>query len=50
MNVATNDPDTLVRDLGEIPRTPLEEGIRQTVMTFERLHREGRLDTRDLES
>jgi len=44
------DDSAVVRDLGEIPRTPLEEGIRQTVMIFERLQREGRLDTRDLES
>lgn len=39
----------LVHDLKEIPRTPLEEGIRQTLEIFERLHQEGRLDTADLD-
>lgn len=43
------DDSALVHDLGEVPRTPLAEGIRQTLEIFERLHREGRLDTKDLE-
>ena len=43
------DDSALVRDLGEAPRTPLERGIRETIEIFERLHRAGRLDTRDLE-
>lgn len=36
------------RDLGPAPPTPLAEGVRQTVETFARLHREGRLDAREL--
>lgn len=43
------DDSALVRDLGDVPRTPLAEGIRQTVTVFERLQREGRLDTKDLD-
>jgi nucleoside-diphosphate-sugar epimerase len=44
------DDRALVHDLGDIPRTPLAEGIRQTIAIFERLRREGRLDTKDLDS
>jgi nucleoside-diphosphate-sugar epimerase len=44
------DDSALVRDLGSIPRTPLEEGIRQTIDIFSRLRQEGRLDARDLDS
>jgi UDP-glucose 4-epimerase len=40
----------LVRDLGEVPRTPLEQGIRETGGIFDELRREGRLDASDLES
>ncbi len=43
------DDSALVRDFGEVPRTPLEEGIRETLAIFERLHRQGRLDTSDLD-
>jgi len=43
------DDSALVRDLGSVPRTPLDEGIRKTIEIFERLQREGRLDTKDLE-
>lgn len=43
------DDSALVRELGEVPRTPLERGIRETLEIFERLHRAGRLDARDLE-
>ncbi|HKS97725.1 MAG TPA: NAD(P)-dependent oxidoreductase [Terriglobia bacterium] len=43
------DDSALVHDLGDVPRTPLESGIRQTLEVFERLQREGRLDRRDLE-
>ncbi|MFB3920609.1 MAG: NAD-dependent epimerase/dehydratase family protein [Terriglobia bacterium] len=42
------DDSALVRDLGSVPRTPLEEGIRKTLEIFESLHRKGRLDTEDL--
>jgi nucleoside-diphosphate-sugar epimerase len=44
------DDSALVRDLGTVPRTPLEDGIRHTIAIFERLQCEGRLDTKDLES
>jgi len=44
------DDSALIRDLGEVPRTPLADGIRETVAIFERLEREGRLDTKDLET
>ena len=43
------DDDSLVKELGEAPRTPLEEGISRTVEIFEQLHSEGRLDVGDLE-
>jgi len=42
--------NALVRDLCEVPRTPLDQGIRETAAIFERLHRAGRLDTSDLQS
>jgi UDP-glucose 4-epimerase len=44
------DDSALVRDLVEVPRTPLAEGIRETCEIFRRLEREGRLDAHDLES
>jgi nucleoside-diphosphate-sugar epimerase len=44
------DDSALVRDVGEIPRTPLPEGIRETLRIFEGLQRAGRLDTSDLSS
>jgi nucleoside-diphosphate-sugar epimerase len=44
------DDSALKHDLGEDPHTPLEEGIRETVNIFERLDREGRLETKELES
>ncbi len=44
------DDGALVRDLRTVPRTPLDQGIRETVAIFERLHRAGRLDTSDLET
>jgi hypothetical protein len=43
------DDAALQRDLGPVPRTPLEEGIRRTLAMFRALHAEGRLDTADLE-
>ncbi|HEY8504878.1 MAG TPA: NAD(P)-dependent oxidoreductase [Gemmataceae bacterium] len=42
--------DALQRDLGPIPVTPLEEGVRRTLEMFRQLHREGRLDTADLDA
>ena len=38
------------RDLGPMPKTPLEAGIRLTVEVFKRLQAEGRLDTSDLDA
>lgn len=43
------DDRALVRELGDVPRTPVESGIRQTLDMFERLQREGRLDVHDLD-
>ncbi len=43
------DDTALQRDLGPLPHTPLEEGIRRTLEHFRRLHAEGRLETDDLE-
>lgn len=43
------DDSALVRDLGEVPRTPLEQGIRETAEIFQRLRAAGRLDLKDLE-
>jgi nucleoside-diphosphate-sugar epimerase len=39
----------LQKDLGPMPLTPLEEGIRRTLEQFRRLQSEGRLDTTDLD-
>ncbi|HVS34795.1 MAG TPA: NAD(P)-dependent oxidoreductase [Gemmataceae bacterium] len=43
------DDSALQRDLGPMPRTPLETGVRATLERFGRLWDEGRLDTGDLE-
>jgi nucleoside-diphosphate-sugar epimerase len=43
------DDSALRHDLGEDLRTPLEEGIKETASIFERLEREGRLKTDDIE-
>lgn len=43
------DDSALQKDLGPMPRTSLEEGIRQTLALFRRLQTEGRLDTADLD-
>ena len=37
------------KDLGAMPKTSLEDGIRETVAIFQQLQAEGRLDTSDLE-
>ncbi|HEX3314269.1 MAG TPA: NAD(P)-dependent oxidoreductase [Gemmataceae bacterium] len=42
------DDSALERDLGPMPRTSLEEGIRRTLDVFRTLRREGRLDAEDL--
>jgi nucleoside-diphosphate-sugar epimerase len=42
------DDSALRRDFNELPRTPLEKGVGETVEIFHRLQREGRLDTREL--
>jgi nucleoside-diphosphate-sugar epimerase len=43
------DDGSLQRDLGPLPRTPLVEGVRQTLGQFRQLQAEGRLDTADLD-
>ncbi len=40
----------LERDLGPMPKTSLEAGIRETVQIFRQLQEEGRLDTSDLDA
>ena len=44
------DDSNLVRDLGPVPHTSLEDGIRQTADMFELLKQENRLDASDLDS
>ncbi len=44
------DDSALRHDLGPMPLTPLEEGIRRTMNHFRRLQLEGRLDMADLET
>jgi nucleoside-diphosphate-sugar epimerase len=41
--------DGLRRDLGPMPATPLEEGIRETVRMFKQFQAEGRLDASELD-
>ncbi len=43
------DDSAIARDLGDPPRTPLEQGVRETAEIFERQLRAGTLDTRDLD-
>jgi hypothetical protein len=43
------DDAALQRDFGPLPRTPLAEGVRQSLEHFRRLNAEGRLDTYDLD-
>ncbi len=42
------DDGALQRDLGPMPRTPLEEGIQRTLARFRELHQSGRLEMYDL--
>jgi nucleoside-diphosphate-sugar epimerase len=44
------DDAALLRDIGPLPKTPLEVGIRQTLDLFRKLAKEGRLDTSDLDA
>lgn len=44
------DDTALLRDIGPLPKTPLAEGIRQTLDLFRKLAAEGRLDTSDLDA
>jgi nucleoside-diphosphate-sugar epimerase len=44
------DDAALLRDIGPLPKTPLEDGIRQTLELFRQLSKEGRLDTSDLDA
>lgn len=38
------------KDFGPLPKTPLQEGIRQTIQIFKQLQSQGKLDTADLEA
>jgi nucleoside-diphosphate-sugar epimerase len=40
----------LLHDVGQLPKTPLEDGIRQTLDLFRKLAKDGRLDTSDLDA
>lgn len=44
------DDSALRQNIGEVPRTPLEEGIRETAEIFGRLHAKGEIDLSDLET
>jgi nucleoside-diphosphate-sugar epimerase len=44
------DDSAIVAALGDLPHTSLAEGTKQTIERFSLLHREGRLDTSDLDS
>lgn len=44
------DDAALQKDLGPMPLTSLQDGIRQTLQRFRELHAEGRLDLSDLEA
>jgi len=43
------DDSELVSEIGQIPKTPLEEGISRTINIFRHLQEQGRLDTRELD-
>jgi nucleoside-diphosphate-sugar epimerase len=43
------DDAGLRRDVGNLPRTPLPEGLRRTLEHFRKLQAEGRLDTADID-
>src|SRR5215813_9226261 len=43
------DDSAIVRALGDIPHTPLAQGMRETVERFMLLHQQGRLSLEDLE-
>jgi UDP-glucose 4-epimerase len=44
------DDSALVKDLIQVPRTPLGQGIRETIEIFERLQGENKLTSSDLET
>jgi UDP-glucose 4-epimerase len=44
------DDSALLKDIGPLPKTRLEDGIRQTLELFRALAKEGRLDTSDLDA
>ncbi len=43
------DDSAIVRALGDIPHTPLSQGMKETIERFSLLRRAGRLDTADLD-
>ncbi len=42
------DDSAIIAALGDIPHTPLAQGVKETIERFAQLHREDRLDTKDL--
>ena len=49
--IASNmNDDSIQRLVGDLPSTPLETGVRETMARFRELKKHGRLDTRDLEN
>ncbi len=44
------DDSALVRDVSDVPRTRLDGGICETLEIFRQLHREHRLETKDLDT
>jgi nucleoside-diphosphate-sugar epimerase len=44
------DDAGLLKDIGPLPKTRLEDGIRETLELFRKLAKEGRLDTSDLDA
>ena len=46
---ASMDDSAIRAALGELPSTPLSQGVRETIERFAQLHKEGRLNTRELD-
>ncbi|MBL8695279.1 MAG: NAD(P)-dependent oxidoreductase [Planctomycetes bacterium] len=47
---AAMDGSAVIRDLGPLPHTDLDRGVRETMQHFSMLQREGRLSTADLDA
>jgi nucleoside-diphosphate-sugar epimerase len=46
---AAMDDAAIRRAIGDLPATPLEIGVGETMQQFAELHKAGRLDTRDID-